>query len=83
MARLVAATLAACAGWCSAAEPPFLRFEALSTGHGLSHASVNCIHQDRQGFMWFGTNDGLNRYDGNEFLVFRPEPAVVGGALPL
>lgn len=30
--------------------------------------------QDKRGFMWFGTNDGLNRYDGNKFVVFRHEP---------
>lgn len=38
---------------------------------GLSNNSVRCIYQDHQGFMWFGTYDGLNRYDGYEFQVFR------------
>lgn len=39
--------------------------------HGLSNNSVICIYQDHNGFMWFGTFDGLNRYDGYEFKVYR------------
>jgi ligand-binding sensor domain-containing protein/signal transduction histidine kinase len=48
------------------------RFERLSVEQGLSQSSVNCILQDRQGFLWFGTEDGLNRYDGYSFTVFKP-----------
>jgi signal transduction histidine kinase/ligand-binding sensor domain-containing protein len=48
-----------------------LRFEHLSLEDGLSQSSVNCILQDDQGFMWFGTEDGLNRYDGYDFTVYR------------
>ena len=51
-----------------------LRFEHLSIEQGLSQSSVNVIHQDSQGFLWFGTQDGLNRYDGYSFKVFKPEP---------
>ena len=50
-----------------------LRFRKISTEDGLSHQTVHCIHQDREGFMWFGALDGLNRYDGNDIIVFRPE----------
>lgn len=39
---------------------------------GLSNNSVNCVYQDHFGFMWFGTFDGLNRYDGSDFKKFRP-----------
>lgn len=45
-------------------------FKQISTQHGLSQNDVNCIFQDQQGFMWFGTADGLNRYDGYEFKTF-------------
>jgi ligand-binding sensor domain-containing protein/signal transduction histidine kinase/DNA-binding response OmpR family regulator len=46
----------------------------LSTVNGLSQSSVIAIHQDKIGQMWFGTRDGLNKYDGNRFTVFRNNP---------
>ena len=49
-------------------------FEHISVAQGLSQDSVNCILQDRQGLMWFGTEDGLNRYDGYGFAVYRHDP---------
>ena len=50
------------------------RFERLDPGLGLSHNSVHAILQDRTGFLWFGTPDGLNRFDGHDFVIFRHEP---------
>ncbi len=41
---------------------------------GLSHSTVNCILQDRYGFLWFATDDGLNKYDGHAFTVYRHNP---------
>lgn len=46
-------------------------FENLSIENGLSQNTVNAILQDRKGFMWFGTKDGLNRYDGLSFRKFK------------
>jgi signal transduction histidine kinase/ligand-binding sensor domain-containing protein len=46
-------------------------FEHLTKKDGLSQGTVNCIHKDSRGFMWFGTNDGLNKYDGSTIEVFR------------
>lgn len=43
----------------------------LGIENGLSNNEVNCIFQSRNGFMWFGTFDGLNRYDGHQFQIFR------------
>jgi len=45
----------------------------LDISDGLSNNSVTTIYQDVDGFMWFGTYDGLNRYDGYTFKVFRNE----------
>ncbi|MEQ1676571.1 MAG: two-component regulator propeller domain-containing protein [Chitinophagaceae bacterium] len=52
-------------------QVPALYFEKFTTQNKLSHNKVNCILEDKRGFMWIGTNDGLNRFDGNNFLVFR------------
>lgn len=43
----------------------------LDTPNGLSHTSIRSIYQDSDGYMWFGTYDGLNRYDGYNFKVYR------------
>ncbi|MBK7106869.1 MAG: hypothetical protein IPH62_16475 [Ignavibacteriae bacterium] len=49
-------------------------FEKLEVKDGLSNNSVNCIFQDRQGFLWVGTEYGLNRYDGYNFTQFIHNP---------
>jgi signal transduction histidine kinase/ligand-binding sensor domain-containing protein len=54
---------------------PELPFERLSVEHGLSFNEVYSILQDSRGFMWFGTFNGLNRYDGYTFTVYKPIPA--------
>lgn len=51
-----------------------ISFNHLTVENGLSQSGVTCILQDKDGFMWFGTQDGLNRYDGYNFKVFRNDP---------
>ena len=51
-----------------------IRFGRISTDQGPSGNEVWSIAQDRQGFMWFGTSNGLNRYDGYDFKVFKHNP---------
>ncbi|MCP2597399.1 ATP-binding protein, partial [Candidatus Aminicenantes bacterium AC-335-G13] len=46
----------------------------ISTAEGLSQNTGNCIIQDHKGFMWFGTEDGLNKYDGYKFTIYRHDP---------
>ncbi len=50
------------------------KFEHISIEQGLSQSSVFSILQDSRGFLWFGTLDGLNRYDGYTFTVFKSDP---------
>jgi signal transduction histidine kinase/CheY-like chemotaxis protein/streptogramin lyase len=58
------------------AEPALAqaRFLELGIAEGLSQSSVTALAQDHHGFLWIGTWDGLNRYDGHEFRVYRPDP---------
>src|ERR1700744_2813937 len=51
-----------------------LKFRRMSTADGLSQTRVAQIVQDDQGFMWFGTQYGLNRYDGYEYKLFVHDP---------
>ena len=56
------------------AAGPSVRFDRLTIEDGLSVNAINTIVQDNQGFLWFGTKDGLNRFDGYEFKVYRHNP---------
>jgi len=50
------------------------KFRRFGLREGLSQSTVNSIAQDRYGFLWFGTQDGLNRYDGYAFKVYTARP---------
>lgn len=56
------------------AQPQILKVDHISTQQGLSQVNVSAIMQDSRGFMWIGTRDGLNRYDGYQFVVYRNNP---------
>ncbi len=51
-----------------------LRFDHLTIANGLSNGRINCIAQDSTGFIWIGTQDGLNRFDGAKFKIFLHRP---------
>ncbi len=72
MNRLLAAALL------FAALPIFsqnqVRFEHISVEDGLSQSAVKSMVQDEFGYLWIGTLDGLNKYDGNKFYVFQNNP---------
>ncbi|MGI9270714.1 MAG: sigma 54-interacting transcriptional regulator [Woeseiaceae bacterium] len=68
----MAASLIATQSW--AADPRSVRFQSISREDGLSQAFVYAIVQDHEGFMWFGTQDGLNRFDGFDIKIFNHDP---------
>ncbi|MDF2438758.1 MAG: putative periplasmic ligand-binding sensor domain protein [Bacteroidota bacterium] len=53
-----------------------IKFNNISILQGLSQSTVNCVIQDREGFMWIGTQDGLNKFDGYSFKVFKHDPKI-------
>ncbi|MEK9137799.1 MAG: two-component regulator propeller domain-containing protein, partial [Bacteroidota bacterium] len=68
-------TLMLCAVGPANSQPHELKFRHLTVREGLSQSAVHTIAQDRQGCLWFGTQDGLNRYDGYSFRIYRHNPA--------
>ncbi len=64
-------------GLCPQAAPARqknLQFKHITSNDGLTHNTVYAVFQDKRGFMWFGTQEGLNRYDGYEIKTYRNEP---------
>lgn len=53
------------------AQAPFIRFHHLNISDGLSGNRVRSIYQDKYGFIWFATEEGLDRFDGKHFIVYR------------
>src|SRR4051812_48108244 len=56
---------------CTFSQNRPIHFQHIGSREGLSELNINCIMQDSRGFIWVGTRDGLNRYDGNKFKVFK------------
>ncbi|MFA6813883.1 MAG: two-component regulator propeller domain-containing protein, partial [Bacteroidaceae bacterium] len=60
-----------CVSLSSAFAGKYYSFKHLSTIDGLSHNQINNIFKDSDGFLWFSTSGGLNRFDGYQFKIFR------------
>ncbi|HEY8402785.1 MAG TPA: two-component regulator propeller domain-containing protein, partial [Cytophagaceae bacterium] len=58
----------------STAQRPDLLFHSLSVSDGLSENTVRSIIEDKMGYMWFASEDGLNKYNGYNFTVYRKDP---------
>lgn len=56
---------------CALAQQKHIALKRITSQQGLSDNQVTCMLRDKQGFMWIGTKDGLNRFDGRECYVFR------------
>jgi ligand-binding sensor domain-containing protein len=63
-----------CNAWELHAQTTDLTFELLTVDKGLSSNEVTAIMQDSRGFMWFGTANGLNKYDGYSFTTYKYAP---------
>ncbi len=73
--KLLRLVTALCLFFClhkAVAQPMF--FETLNTKSGLSSNEVLCLYEDKQHLLWVGTRDGLNRFDGRRFEIFRNNP---------
>jgi ligand-binding sensor domain-containing protein/signal transduction histidine kinase len=64
--------------WAASISSNNVRFHAFGINEGLSQTTVRAIAQDRNGMMWFGTQDGLNRFDGYEFRTFYRDSEAAG-----
>lgn len=73
LARCLIGVLACCAWLRAVGEVREMQMRFLGVEDGLSHQTVNCFCQDEFGFIWIGTADGLNRYDGRSVDCFRPD----------
>ncbi|MEQ1732726.1 MAG: adenylate/guanylate cyclase domain-containing protein [Bacteroidia bacterium] len=63
--------LLVCTHTLAVANTANIRFDNIGISQGLSQSTINCVIQDQFGYMWFGTQDGLNRYDGYTFKIFK------------
>lgn len=64
-------TVLICCGFSVYGQKQTLQFSKLTIDDGLSQSYINCILQDQLGYIWIGTQDGLNRYDGQTFEVYQ------------
>ncbi len=57
--------------FCAQPQATSINFRHIKSENGLSNSTIETILQDNRGFLWFGTRDGLNRYDGSQMIIYR------------
>src|SRR5262245_41587687 len=72
--KILSMLIAAACGSTSLHAQQEYKSTTITVANGLSQSSVFCITQDKNGFLWVGTQDGLNKYNGLTFDVYRNEP---------
>ncbi|HSC54045.1 MAG TPA: two-component regulator propeller domain-containing protein [Phnomibacter sp.] len=72
--HILLAGLCACLQAGLAVAQPFCKIEYYSTANGLSHQAVTALLKDREGFIWFGSWNGINRFDGHSFISYKSSP---------
>lgn len=77
-ALLICLLLVLSTGSASLGALPGLRFDRLTVDDGLPDGQIHSVHQDRRGFLWISTRNGLGRYDGREFVLHRYDPNDLG-----
>ncbi len=63
-------------GLCSAQRANYRTLDFYDNNNGMSQGTVNCIVQDKYGYIWLGTQDGLNKFDGLNFTIYKNDPNV-------
>ena len=63
-------------GLCYAQRANYRTLDFYDNNNGMSQGTVNCIAQDKYGYIWLGTQDGLNKFDGLNFTIYKNDPNV-------
>jgi signal transduction histidine kinase/ligand-binding sensor domain-containing protein len=71
ISSITAALISSACIFCAFSQPVHFSFSYITPDMGLSSSAITCILQDHKGFIWIGTFDGLNRYDGNKFTIYK------------
>lgn len=74
-------SLLLCITCLASTDDHYLRFRHISTDNGLSHNGVMAMYQDRRGFIWMGTQDGLNLYNGEDIRIYKFDKYASDGLL--
>ena len=72
--RILLVSTLLCWSVCANSQTSEYRFENISLKHSTLHSAINAIEEDEYGFLWFGSNAGLFRFDGIDFIAYKHDP---------